>query len=197
MAPADFARLTGTSIDQAEARMTRSRRHYEMMLPWLPERCAAFLDIGCGLGGIAAWIACHYGEAVAHLLDGGAEAEKWGGYRERGQPWASVHFAAELFARHCPGRRAVVWTPEQVARDGFGAERFDLVYSTCSWGHHYGVATYLQSVEAAMPPRAVLIIDLRLGEIGAAGEALLRERFALVNSAVAGKKYRRTIWSKP
>lgn len=197
ISPQDLARLTGTSVEQAEARTTRSRRHYEMMRPWLPERCDAFLDIGCGLGGIAAWVAHHYPLAMAHLLDGAAPAEKWGGYRDDGQPWADVHFAGQLFARHCPGRVAVAWTPESVAREGFREQRFELVYSNCSWGHHYSIDTYIAPVARSMANGATLIVDLRVGDIGERGALLLRRHFAPVNEEVyVGKKYRRSVWRR-
>lgn len=194
----EIARRTGTSIEQAQARAARWQRHYEIMRPWLPEKCWAFLDVGCGLGGIAAWVSNHYdGFPGAHLLDGQAGADKWGGFRPGGKPWASVHFAADLFRLHTGGRACVPWWPEKVGEQGFGEHWFDLVYSTCSWGHHYPIATYLDPVRRAMPSGATLIVDLRLGEIGDEGALLLQDDFELLHGAICvGKKYRRAVWKR-
>lgn len=173
----------------------RSKRHYEMMLPWLPERCEHFLDIGCGHGGIASQIAGHYPASVAHLLDGAEQTEKWVSWRENGEPWASVHLAVELLSKDHPGRASVAWTPDTVKELPMNA--FDVVYSVCSWGHHYGIEQYLEIVAHSMRPGATLIVDLRLGEIGEQGEALLRSKFVPVSLQVyVGKKYRRTVWKK-
>lgn len=51
----------------------RFERTYLAMKPWLPGRCADFLDIGCGRGTIAMHVARHYGTATAHLIDGESE----------------------------------------------------------------------------------------------------------------------------
>ena len=199
---AAFASMTGTGLDQAEARLGRYERTLLSMRPWLPEKCEAFLDVGCGLGGVAILVARRYPGAEIHLLDGDLAGEKWGGFREDGRPWADVNVAARICARELPGRSIVPWTPVLVRRWGhrLGAEggfRFDLVYSICSWGHHYPIETYVDEVRGGLRSGGRLIVDLRR-EHAERGRAELHQDFDwLADIARDGKKYVRTVWERP
>ena len=71
----------------------------------------------------------------------------------------------------------------------------ELVYSNCSWGHHYEIETYLELVLRVLKPGGTLIVDLRIGEVGAHGRSVLIRHFkpdAIL--ATSGKKYLRTVW---
>ena len=182
----------GLSAFHAAHHVERYRRTFETMLPWLPEQgtVTRFLDIGCGYGGVAMWMARRYPGAVAHLIDGDG-SEKWVGYREDGQAWSDVRLAARLFAKHCPGREVHAHPPDPAQ-----TIPCELIWSNVSWGHHYPIETYLDLALRSLRPNGTLIVDLRLGEVGAHGEEVLARHFLRKGAAHTGKKYTRTVWRR-
>lgn len=188
-----FADVTDTTLMQAEKRTSRYMRTFLIMKPWLPTgEVKNFLDIGCGLGGVAMLVASHYPNATAHLLDGDEYTEKWTGYRTDGKPFADAKIAASLFAKYCPGREARVWP----ANPKVEVPLCELIYSTCSWGHHYPIETYLDVLCRCLRPGGTVIVDLRLGEVGDHGRRVLGEYLSHVADVYSGegKKYTRTVW---
>lgn len=180
---------TGTTVEQARQRIKRYGRTFLSMRPFLPETCADFLDIGCGIGGVAMLVARHYPTATAHLIDGEAEGERYS-YRPDGKPWASVGVALRLFAGHMPGRTVRAWPPDPAL-----TVPCELIYSNCSWGHHFAIDTYLGLARRSLRPSGILITDLRRREIGEHGRDALRTCFEHVaDIPEAGKKYVRTVW---
>lgn len=190
---AALASETGTSIEQAENRIRRYERTFLSMKPWLPASDVNnFLDIGCGLGLIAAHVAQHYPGATAHLIDGEEWQEKWTGYKDAGRPWADVKLALQLFAKHFPGSAVRAHTPDPL---GPTIGPCEVIYSNASWGHHYPIETYLELVLRSLKPGGTLIIDLRIGHVGEHGRAVLAKHFEHVtNIEAAGKKFDRTVW---
>ena len=191
---ADSLRETGLSDMHAAHHAERYRRTFETMLPWLPEQDAVthFLDIGCGYGGVAMWMARHYPDAVAHLIDGDG-GDKWVGYRADGQAWSDVRLAARLFAKHSPGRVFKTYTPYPAMTMTIPCE---LIWSNVSWGHHYPIETYLDLVLRSLKAGGTLIVDLRIGDVGEHGEEVLSRHFQRKGTAHAGKKYTRTVWRR-
>lgn len=185
-----FAEDTGTTPEQAVGRLSRYERTYRSIEPWLPRTDVLdFLDIGCGLGGVAMWVARHYPKACTHLIDGSGWGEKYS-YQPDGKPWADVGLALQLFAKHCPGRAVRAWPPDPEL-----TVPCELLYSNCSWGHHYAIETYLGLARRSLRPGGTLIVDLRVGEVGEHGRNTLMTCFAHVADVAAeGKKYVRTVW---
>ena len=190
---ADSLRETGLADMHATHHAERYRRTFETMLPWLPEQGAVahFLDIGCGYGGVAMWMARRYPDAVAHLIDGDG-SEKWVGYRADGQAWSDVRLAARLFAKHCPGREVHAHRPDDPSQ----TIPCELIWSNVSWGHHYPIETYLDLVLRSLKAGGTLIVDLRIGDVGEHGEEVLSRHFQRKGTAHAGKKYTRTVWRR-
>ena len=167
----------------------RYERTFNSMRPWLPAACRDFLDIGCGRGGVAAWVALHYRTATAHLMDGDREL-KPRAWRTDGVAWRDVNLALDVFARHCRGIAVKAWPPDPTL-----TIPCELIYSTCSWGHHYPIETYLDLAKRSLRPGGILIVDLRLGERAAHGESVLSRHFNRAGTIDApGKKYLRTVW---
>lgn len=176
-------------IEHQEARFERT---FNEMRPWLPATADDFLDIGCGTGAIAVQVARHYRTATAHLIEG-TEDRAHGAWHTDGRPWRDVRGALAAFAKHCPEISVRSWPP----RDDAPIPPCELVYSTCSLGHHYPVETYLGLLQRTLMSRGRLIIDLRIGEIGEHGRAVLREHFTHKGDiAATGKKYWRTVWER-
>ena len=192
MPPApSFAADTGTSVEQAERRLGRYELTFQSMRPWLPTGLVLnFLDIGCGTGGVAMLVTHHYPGATAHLMDGDAAGEKFS-YRADGKPWADVGMALGLFSKYLPGRAVRAWPPDPEAK----VPPCDLIYSNCSWGHHYPISTYLGLACRSLRPGGTLIVDLRIGPLGEAGRTALARHFEPVATIDQhGKKYQRTVW---
>ena len=181
----------GMTPEAAQHHVERWRLSYERMRPWLPLRVLEFLDIGCGYGGIAVQIARHYpgAGARANLLDGLGMRPKWGGYQPLGAPWMDVAVAGRLYEQHCPGRRFVVYGPDEDE-----TMPCDFIYSICSWCHHYPVETYLGLVRRSLVSGGALIVDLRLGDVGDHGRRVLAGYFDFVADIWMGRKYVRTAW---
>ena len=189
---ADSLRETGLSDLHAAHHAGRYENTFQTMLPWLPPVGAVrdFLDIGCGYGGVAMWMAGRYPDATAHLIDGDG-SEKWVGYREDGQAWADVRIAVRLFEKHCPGRAVKAYRPDPAK-----TIPCDLIWSNVSWGHHYPIETYLDLALRSLRAGGTLIVDLRLGEVGEHGEDVLARHFIRKGTAHTGKKYTRTVWAR-
>lgn len=176
---------------EVEHQAGRYERTFNAMKPWLPAAVNDFLDIGCGTGGIAMHVARHYRTATAHLMDGAADGVP-GAWRTDGVPWRDISAALRGFAKHCPGVRVRGWPPDPGL-----TIRCELIYSTCSWGHHYPIETYLDLVDRSLAPGGTLIVDLRIGEHADHGESVLSRVFERRGTICApGKKYLRTVWGR-
>jgi SAM-dependent methyltransferase len=190
--------LLGLRSCPAEAVTRRALDDYQQLVPFLPEAAASFLDIGCGLGGLAALLANHYGPRVkAHLLDGAGWRPKTRqdmGYHDKAAPWSDVGEAARLL-RETLGLRAIPWTPAEIDQAGAQAVKpLDLVVSIKSWGHHYSVTRYLKLVRCSLQLGGRLIRDLRTG---AGGEAVLASAgFKLVDVVRRGVKSHRAVYTR-
>lgn len=167
----------------------RFERTFNAMKPWLPASVKDFLDIGCGRGAIAVYVARHYRTATAHLMDGDHE-EPPQSWRTDGVAWRDIKGALQAFATDCPGIPVKAWPPDPAL-----TIPCELIYSNCSWGHHYPIETYLDLVTRSLKPGGTLIVDLRRGEHAEHGEAVLAGRFTRRGTIESpGKKYLRTVW---
>lgn len=186
-----FAELTGSSVEQALFRLARYHNTFDSMQPWIATLTVkSFLDIGCGLGGVAAHVARYFPRADIHLLDGDALGVR-AVYSDKTVPWADVNVAVKVVRAINPQRRIFGWRPSDVEK----IPPCNFIYSNCSWGHHYSIETYLQLVSSLLAKDGVLIVDLRKGGIGIQGSVLLSSRFKKVFEMDDGKKYIRTIWT--
>ena len=188
-----LARASGIGIEQAERRVGRYEQTFLSMKPWLPPGLVRdFLDIGCGISGIAVFVAQHYGgRAVAHLLDGNGAGEKWGGFRKDGRPWNDVGQAARIFRALYPGAVCADWGPEPECRL---IPPCELVYSICAWGHHFPIEMYVDMVHRVLRPGGRLIVDLRREHAERGREELHQDFDWVADIPSEGKKYIRTVW---
>lgn len=184
--------ITALDVKKFELNQTRYLETFNSMLPWLPRPCVDFLDIGCGLGGVAMQVSAHYGyKATAHLIDAEGPRDKWVGWHDDGEAYADVNVALALFAQHAPAAPVKAWPPN----DRANIPPCDLIYSNVSWGHHYPIDTYLGLVRRCLTQAGILIVDLRKDD-GHSGAMMLQRYFhqcAYINPG-APKKYLRTVW---
>jgi SAM-dependent methyltransferase len=184
----------GIEMDRIEQLIERYERNVETLKPYLPVGALHFLDIGSGTGGIAALVAEQLPDAYVHLIDGAEQQEAWTSYRAEGKPWASVANAVSLVKLSLPNRRVFGYTPP--VHDELDEMGFDLIYSLCSWGHHYSIDTYIDMVARAIRPDGTVITDLRISKTDASLEALakMNKRFRFQCAISQGKKYIRYCW---
>ena len=163
----------------------------------LPQRApTVILDIGCGVAGIDVYLYRWYaGECHLHLLDGDEfNPSERGGYRAR-TVFRNTHDATErmLLENDVPLSR---FTLHEALRDRptttiSGLSGVELVISLRSWGFHYPIEAYLQTVGGLMAPDATLIVDARAGTDVL---SILRERgFYGAIKAAEGEMYTRIV----
>lgn len=150
------------AINDLEAvHLGRFERDYEGMKPYLPAECKAFLDIGCGSGRVAEHLCRHYGgKPIVHLLDGDQRVEPVGkeqvGFETSTHPWNDRSVAIKHVQSYFPLATVVGHPPDPDL-----TIPVDLIVSTLSWGHHYGVDRYLGLALRSLRPGGRLILDVR------------------------------------
>lgn len=134
------------------------------------------LDIGCGLAVVDALLALR-GAHTIRLMDGDGTAERHGEYREQSEAWNDVQTGVDMVRANAPEScRVIAHQP----RESFAISApFDMVISLKSWGLHYPVHTYLDTVRRCIRRGGLLVIDIHRevegrAEIEAAGFELLR-----------------------
>ena len=151
--------------------------------PFLPERAASVLDIGCGLGGIDLLLHRHYAPdspSLALLDRDGVSSDVFYGYEDDAASYASLVHARQFLEEN--GVPPADVSTFDADRDGYPADAtYDLIVSLISWGFHYPVSTYLDDVQRTLAPGGTLIVDVRDGtgaedELRVLGDAEVVER---------------------
>ncbi|MDP8925272.1 MAG: hypothetical protein M3O34_20700 [Chloroflexota bacterium] len=167
------------------------RREYASIARFLPERCSAILDIGCGVAGIDAFLYRRYADQSPdiYLLDKSrVERAVYYLFAQRAAFYNSLEVArALLVANGVPSRR--VHPLEATSRNDIELEtKVDLVLSLISWGFHYPVDTYVDRVRSLLSEDGVVILDVRKGT---AGLDILQRRFSRVDPIFERRKWHR------
>jgi SAM-dependent methyltransferase len=179
-----FIRLQRTGISPAHYGEVIAAE-YEELAPYLPERTAAVLDIGCGVAGIDVHLARRYPDALLYLLDRTERAERIPyGFGDRSF-YSSLEAARELMVANGVDPARV----ETIEAPGGELPRVDLVVSLLALGFHIPVGAYLDRLR--LSPGGRVVLDLRVGTGGAAAMA---ERLALVGVVRRDAKAERTAW---
>lgn len=165
--------------------MSRFTRDMEGMGPWLPARIDSFLDIGCGSGRLAALLAQHYGGAVdIHLIDGGKRIEPEGkeqiGFEYTRAAWNDRAAAVAEVRKRVPTARVFDYPPNPSLSLRPPGAQVDLIVSTKSWGHHYGIGVYLDLARRSLRPGGRIVLDVRektngVEEMAAGGFSVIGE----------------------
>ncbi len=172
------------------------KSEFETIREALPERCRAFLDIGCGVAGIDAFLHRHYAaqNPTVHLLVR-IEAER--NVLNKMNPRAAFRHSLEspkflLLQKGVPPHRInLLEATGQYDMEIDGSA--DLVLSPISWGFHYPVENYLDRVYQLFIPRGALILDVRSGS---GGVAALRGRLNTNDVILEGNKFHQRLATK-
>jgi len=139
-----------------------------MIRDYLPDSAKAILDVGCGLAGIDVLLYQHYKSRGInlHLLDKEGISEKvYYGFNPE-----AAHYNSLLLAREFLKLNGVFIdrvSTYGIETEGFPSQcKFDVVISLYSWGYHYPVSTYLESVRTSLASDGIIILDVREGTDG-------------------------------
>lgn len=125
------------------------------ILPFLPERCSAILDIGSGLGGIDVLLAHYYGvnNVQVMLIDGHDDPPA---VEEHGKTFSSARVARDFLQAN--GLKFIMLPhPQALCFE----KKFDVILSLRSWCFHYPPSQYVEFVRRSMAPGASVFVDLR------------------------------------
>jgi len=144
---------------------------YAQLKAFLPQKISAFLDIGCGIGGMPLMLYRHYhfSQGVeGYLLDRTKIAKKLHyGFGKRGVFYNSLRVAREFLIRNGVDRNQIrLMTAANDFKIPMKSDSVDLVLSLKSWGYHYPVAAYLPEVYRVIRRGGTLIVDIRCGTGG-------------------------------
>jgi hypothetical protein len=155
----------------------------------IPRNTQSILDIGSGLAGleIFLWFLLEKNYPKIYLLDKTKKEEKiWYEFRTNGAFYNSLDLAKKNLISNGvkPSKINLIEAPDngiiKEIRD------IDLVISTISWGFHYPVELYLDSVISIMSKRGVLILDIRKNT---GGLEALTSKFKAIYIIKNEKKY--------
>jgi SAM-dependent methyltransferase len=167
------------------------RSQFDRRVPFIPPTARSVLDIGCGLAGfdVHMYEYLRGNDPDIYLLDRTqVENSVWYMYHSKGAFYNSLELAKSNLVRNAVPENGVhcIEAPEDGNLEAF-LNDVDLVVSTISWGFHYPIAEYLESVARIMSDGAVLLVDIRKGTDGQ--EWLLRQFPRSTDVVDEGEKY--------
>jgi SAM-dependent methyltransferase len=148
------------------------------ILPHVPQNAQSVLDIGCGIAGLDLFLFRGLKNPDLHLLDRTAtEKQVWYMFEEKGAFYNSLDLAESmLVANGVPKNKVHTHEAPEDGNIPLQPRSIDFVVSTISWGFHYPVDIYVDSVARIISENGVLLIDVRKGTDG---ERALEQHFEL------------------
>lgn len=137
---------------------------YEMVRKYLPYDCDSILDIGCGVGGIDVCIYRHYepkGIDLYMLDKTHIERNVAYGFKQKASIYNSLLVAKELLTSNGVPERRINLIEATDSNDIAIDKQVDLVISLLSWGFHYPIGLYLDSVQGILRKNGKIIVDIR------------------------------------
>jgi SAM-dependent methyltransferase len=148
------------------------RAQFDRRIAFIPRSARSVLDVGCGLAGIDLHLYEYLrdNDPNFYLLDRTCVEDRvWYSFKPQGAFYNSLELAkVNLIRNGVPEDRVhCVEAPDDGNLDGV-IRSVDLVVSTISWGFHYPIGFYLESVARIMSNGGVLLVDIRKGTDGLA-----------------------------
>jgi SAM-dependent methyltransferase len=129
----------------------------------LPPQTKSILDIGCGIAALDIFLDKLTSPEKIFLLDKTQVEERvWYNFNEKGAFYNSLELAKETLTLNGvnPSKVELITAPD----DGLipiDADSIDVIISTISWGFHYPIKLYIESVHNLLRSDGVLIVDIR------------------------------------
>lgn len=158
---------------------------FEKMRPFLPEQADSIVDVGGGLGGMAARLLRHYGtDAGVIVYEREGDAGSKIGWHDSAAEFGAYnsHHLTSLFLE-TNGGHAHTAGVQLAGDDPFPPGPHQLVVSLLSMGFHYPVETYLQEIYDSLAPGGVLIFDARHGTSLEACREMFKQNPLALNKA--------------
>lgn len=131
---------------------------FEMMKPFLPEKCKSILDIGCGLAGIDIFLSNHFNNPKLYLFDVNYKSKTIIYGFDRGTSfYNSFEATKDLLELNNINNFKLLDASNGLPK----IKDIDLIISLLSWGYHYKLSEYLDAVYDLMMPGSRLILDVR------------------------------------
>jgi len=155
----------------------------------IPKNTRSILDIGSGLSGLEVflWALLKKNQPKIYLLDKTKIEKKiWYEFKNHGAFYNSLGLAKKNLISNgvVSSKISLIEAPYNgVIR---GIKNIDLVISTISWGFHYPISLYLNSVISLMSKSGVLILDVRKNTDGL---EMLASKFKTIHIIKNENKY--------
>jgi hypothetical protein len=161
---------------------------YETMRAYLPHKeSPVIIDIGCGVAGIDVLLSTHYGHRARIVLVDKTQTDEniHYGFEKVASFYNNLFLAKEILNMNgVPESHVVLNTPEQFVAV---PPRADLVISLESWGFHYPISTYIDTVKKCIKAGGLILVEVRKSS-GALEE--LQKHFTKVEVIKDGKRQR-------
>jgi len=130
----------------------------------VPKKISKILDIGCGIPALQTYL--------FHLLDSNPqlflldrtriEQSIWYLYRKKSAFYNSLEIGEEILKLNKvpPENINLIEAPDD-GKINLEPKSFDLIISTISWGFHYPISLYIESVCKILSDSGILIVDIR------------------------------------
>lgn len=136
---------------------------YAIIRPYLPMIANSILDIGCGVAGIDVIISNHYKNKIDIFLVDKTYVDKkvYYNFEKKGSFYNSLQISRKILEINSIDPSRIYLQEATEKNDIMFKNKFDIVISLISWGFHYPVLTYLDSVYKKMNENGILILDIR------------------------------------
>ena len=134
----------------------------------LPSQVKSILDIGCWIAGLDIFLDNLISPEKIFLLDKTHTEQKvWYNFKEKGAFYNSLELARETLTLNgvSPSKIKLISAPD----DGvipLDDHSIDVIVSTYSWGFHYPIKLYIDSVHKLLSNEGTLIVDIRKNSLG-------------------------------
>lgn len=139
-----------------------------MITPHLPPRVKSILDIGCGVAALDLFLdRLALPERIILLDKTQTDDNIWYGFKKNGSFYSSLELAKDTLELNGvdPSKVELMSAPRD-GLIGLDSDSIDFVVSTISWGFHYPIGLYIDSVHNLLKNNGVLIVDVRKGSGG-------------------------------
>jgi len=150
----------------------------ENILPHVPKNTKNIVDIGCGIGLLSLLLYRNLEEPELKLIDKTkTEEEIYYNYENKGAFYNSLNIAKKILIENKVNEEKIqmIEAPDN-GKIEIEENSIDLVVSTISWGFHYPVKTYIESVNNIVKKDGLIIIDIRKDT---KGEEDLLDKFSI------------------
>lgn len=187
----------------ADQYLDQIQSEFETFKSYLPDNPEKIVDIGCGVAGFDLFLASKYFPDIPdiYLFDKTKVSDTvYYKFEDEAAFYNSLDAASNfLTVNGVPAEKVHTVEANQETINEFN--NVDLFYSIISWGFHYPVDTYIESVVDALKPSGKVLLDIRKEtervDKHTNDMAQCNKYFDTVDVIQETRKYKRTLLSEP